>query len=108
MEIAFHSRSLRDICESEAMLTKRFGKRVGQKIKRRLADLRAATSIEDLPLGNPRQLPGKLQPTMALDLCDGFSLTFRSNHVRRGTPTGRGDWSEVSRIKIMTIGRDND
>ena len=108
MEIAFHSRPLRDICESEEMLTKRFGKRVGQHIKRRLADLRAATSVEDLLVGNPRQLSGKLHPTMALDLCDGFSLTFRPNHVRRGTATEKGDWSEVTRIKIMTMGRDND
>lgn len=108
MEIAFHSRQLRDICESEAMLTKRFGKRVGQQIKRRLADLRAATSVDDLVVGNPRQLPGKPQPTMVLDLCDSFSLSFRPNHVLRGTATGKRDWSEVTRIKIMTIGRESD
>jgi hypothetical protein len=104
MEIAFHSRSLRDTCESENMLVRQFGDRVGESIKRRLADLRAATSITDIVVGCPRELPTPVHPTICIDLPDGFRILLRSNHVKPPLhPDGRIDWSTVSRIKLMSI-----
>lgn len=108
MEIAFHSRALRDICESDDMLSERFGKKVSKQIKKRLADLRAATSIKDLVVGNPRELPNQLHPTITLDLCDGFRVLFRANHARRPASAGSFDWSVITRVKIMSIGSDHD
>ena len=55
MDIAFQSRSLRDTCESEDMLKAEFGEEVAAAVVRRFADLRAATTIGDLAVGNPRE-----------------------------------------------------
>ncbi len=109
MDIAFHSRSLRDICESEEMLNQHFGKQVGDSVKRRLADLRAAVSITDLVIGNLHELRNELRTTLCLDLSEGYSLLFAANYVK--APIGannRVNWSAVTRVKVMSIEKRDD
>ena len=109
MDIAFNSKSLRDICESEEILKKHFGNQVGESVKRRLADLRAAASIIDLAVGTPGELPTEIQPTTAVDLPDGYRLIVRPNHLK--TPLDsqrRTNWSAVTRIKVMSIEQPHD
>ncbi|MEQ1717209.1 MAG: hypothetical protein ABL907_14705 [Hyphomicrobium sp.] len=109
MDIVFHSKSLRDICESEEMLKKHFGNQVGESVKRRLADLRAAASITDLAVGNPRELATEIQPTMSVDLPDDYRLIFRPNHLKTPLDSDRRvNWSAVTRIKVMSIEQPHD
>jgi len=106
MEIAFHTRLLRDTCESEARLRQELGAEVGEMLKRRLADLRAAGSIRDVVLGNVKEVPGSRGEGMSIDLCDGYRIVVRANHTRNPQlANGEIDWSAVSRIKLMRIDR---
>jgi len=84
------------------------GDAVADKLKHRLADIRAARSVEDLPVGRPHiwRDDGK---HIAVELCDGQSLVFVANHTNNPiTKAGILDWPKVSRIKIVRIGSEND
>ena len=107
--LAFDSKSLRTICESEAHAKHELGPAVAEVLKHRLADLRAATSVEDLVVGRPRQLDGADDEHMVVDLCDGHRLVFCANQLNKPvTESGKLDWQMVSRIKILKIDSDHD
>lgn len=105
MEIAFRTRSLRDICENEGMLTQEFGPEIAATLKRRLADLRAAGSITDVILGNVREVPRTRGRAMRLDLCGGYHLAFEANHAKNplSADGSKIDWLAVSRIKVTAV-----
>ncbi len=72
MELAFETKSLREICESPIRAKRALGESVAEMLKRRLADLRAATCIGDLIAGRPQQIEavGKPQMTLARPIHD--------------------------------------
>ncbi len=108
MDIAFHSKSLRDACESEEMIKRRFGEEIGPAIMRRLADLRVAVFISDVPAGAPRVDDTGNYPTVHIELTGGYRMVLRVNHLKPlRTPDGEMMWKEVSRLKVMSIGRAN-
>jgi len=108
LELAFHSKPLRAICESETEATHEFGEAVADVLRHRLADLCAAKSPNDLPVGRPRALRSDATK-MCLDLCDGYIVTFCANHPNNPhLSSGLPDWEKVSRIKILDIAREND
>lgn len=108
MQLAFHSPWLRTICESERVSKDELGGAVAEVLKHRLADMAAATSVTDLVAGSPRVLDGTARDQMAVDLCEGYVITFVANHTKNPkTGTGDLDWKRVSRIKILRIERDN-
>lgn len=105
LEIAFAEKSDRQLCENEAIAERKIGSKVADKLKRRLADLRAATSIKDVVAGKPRELDGKYKHQIAVELCDGYFLVFCANHNTNPLlESGEIDWSRVSRIKILRVG----
>jgi hypothetical protein len=102
LELAFESRELRDICESEAEARRHLGDSVAEMLKHRLADLDAASSPKDLLVGQPRL--GADTETMVIDLCEGHRLVFTANHPNNPTtPDGKLDWTRVRRIRILRI-----
>lgn len=104
MELAFESRWLRTICETEAQAKSELGNSVAEVLKHRLADLRAATSVKDLLAGRPRVLDGSEGKHMVVDLADGYRLVFKSNHINRpNDPVDEINWAQVTRIKILRI-----
>lgn len=106
--LAFHSASLRTVCESERHAKDKFGEAVAEALKHRLADMSAATSVSDLVAGRPREVPGNPSGQMALGLCNNHYIVFTANHTKNPrTETGGLDWKRVSRIKILRIGRDH-
>jgi hypothetical protein len=108
LELAFHSKALRAICESEVQAIETLGEAIAATLRHRLADLSAAKSPNDLPVGRPRAL--RSDPTkMCVDLCDGYVVTFCANHSKNPkTPSDRRTWENVSRIRILEIARKND
>jgi len=103
--ISFADKSLRQLCENETIAKRKLGIKVAEKLKRRLADLRAASYVEDLVVGEPRELEGM----MTVNLCDDYRIIFCANH--HSTPrldTGAINWSMVNRIKILRIEGNHD
>lgn len=103
MELAFDTLRLRTVCENEAQAVEQFGEKVAEALKHRLADLRAAPSLVDIPAGHPRPLE-ETGEKFAVLLREGWRMVFRANHPkRRRQESGNIDWSNVSRIKICRI-----
>jgi hypothetical protein len=104
LELAFESETLRTICEIEAQAKRELGSAVAETLKHRLADLRAAKSVRDLPVGQPHALGDRDREEMIIELCDGFGLVFKSNHTQRPSIGGDDiDWTRVTRVKILRI-----
>ena len=104
LEIAFETKSLRTICESEAHAEDELGPSVAALLKRRLADLRAATSTEDLVAGRPRILDESSHQYKAVDVGAGYRMVFCANHPRNPVNESGGiGWPRGSRIKIVRI-----
>ena len=108
MELAFESRSLRTICESEARAKNELGLEVAEALKHRLADLQAATSIHDLVAGSPRT-SGIQGEQLIVDLCDNYHIVLEANHPNNpAAETGPLDWTMITRIKVLRIESDHD
>ena len=107
LDLAFASKSLRTICENEEEAVHELGGSVGEVLKHRLADLRAAITINDLLVGQPRILDGDTYNRhMIIDLCDSYQMIFSANHPNNPIgENGKIDWQKVSRIKILRIER---
>ena len=103
MELAFKTKKLREICEDAAVAGDRFDVQVVQQLRRRLSDLRAAESPDDLVAGRPRLVETK-RPRLVLDLSGGFELACEANHARPPQhKDGALDWSRVHRLKVVAI-----
>lgn len=107
MQLAFESKDLRSICEIEAEGRRALGPVAAAVLKRRLADLRAADSIQDLPVGSPRVVEGETEQHLVLDLIDGYVVRLAPNHPRVSPePCMRRDWTMVRRLKIISISKE--
>jgi hypothetical protein len=104
LELAFANKSLRRLCESEANAKRDLGIRIALKLKRRLADLRAATCVKDLIVGLPQELQSAHRRHIAVALGDGVQVVLCANHNTLPVlESGGVDWGRVSRIKILRI-----
>ena len=104
MELAFATKSLRSVCESAEEARRKLGSAVSEKLKRRLADLRAAVSAQDLIAGHPCELDGARQRRIALQLTNGYRLLLCPNHsVPPKLESGKLDWAKVSRVKLLRV-----
>ena len=106
MVLAFASLSLRALCEDAAQADAELGLAAAQALRRRVADLQAATSPSDLIVGKPRVVHDREHEFMILDLSDDFRVKFAPNHPKNPCTTDcQIDWAKVSRIKIFEIAR---
>ena len=104
MELAFESEEIRTICERKQVAVEELGSDVAAALQRRLADLQAASSPSDLPIGRPHLLGPTSRPIMALPLVNGHRLVFTSNHVNDPvTSDGSVDMQRVHRLKILSV-----
>lgn len=106
MEIAFQTKSLRDLCEKGDRIRRRWGDHLGEIIMARLADLRAASTVDEVVVGNPKAIIIDGAPAMRLDLDESSILVFCPNHLKVPMLSDASvDWFAVSRIKILKIGK---
>ncbi len=107
MDLAFDSLLLRSICENEEVAASELGPKVAEILKHRLADLLAATTINDIVVGNPRLITNEDgQQQMGFDLIDSYQIVLSANHKRNPLDKdGKIDWQKVSRVKIVQIER---
>ena len=107
LELAFSTKALRTLCESEVAATDKLGTERAEGLKRRLADLRAAHHAGEVVAGRPRQAADS-EDHLEVDVSAGSSLVLSSNHTT--TPrldSGAVDWSNVTRVKVLRIETDN-
>ncbi len=106
MNIEFHSTKLQKQCCSEKAMAAEWGVNMAKRLKRRLADLEAAGTLEDM-----RRLPGGCHPLkgnragqLAVHLVHPQRLVFRPDHDPPPLkPDGGLDWSGVTDILILGV-----
>lgn len=107
MEITFTSRKLQKVCNSEKEMRARFGKPLAERLKQRLAELKAAETLEDirrLPSARCHELSQNRKGQLAVDVVHPKRLIFEPDHnpVPR-KPDGGLDWPHVTRIRVIEI-----
>ena len=106
MRIEFSSDKLRKTCNRQDLLIRRYGMERAKRIRRRLDDLDAATSLEDfryLP-GRCHELTGHLKGLLSLDLDGPYRLYFRPGQdPPPRKPDGGLDWSQITVVVIQRV-----
>lgn len=104
LDIAFQTEELRQECINKNIAKKKFGATVADRLLNRLADLRAAESVDDLVVGLQSQISGEAGNTRVLELAEGYELVFVAHHLNAPLlADNRVDWTRVSRVKIVSI-----
>lgn len=106
MDIVFATAQFRKECNSYKLLVRRHGQRRANKIKKRLDDLRAANTLEDmvnLP-GRCHELTGNRSGELSLDLDHPHRLIFEpaNNPIPRKADGGL-DWTQVTAVRIKGV-----
>jgi hypothetical protein len=107
LELSFDQKLLRELCESDAKLKRSFGAEKAEKLKLRLADLRASPCILDLPPVSICKYDDT-DPQLIIMLSENLRIVLSMNHnvVPRLSSNGI-DWSKVTRLKILRIENEN-
>ena len=110
MDIIFKSRKLGKEFNEDSQLKKIHGVNRAKKIKKRMAELRAASSLRDLwpPKSGPSRCHeltgGKRAGQISVDLDHPYRLIFVPAHNPKPTLADGGlDWSKVTAIKILGV-----
>lgn len=105
MKITFDDGKLQKLCEQEVVAQRKLGTNCARKLKTRLADLAAVSSVVELVAGRPHPLKGDRTGEFAVDLEGGKRLVFKgANDPVPLTEDGSVDWSKVTAICIIFIG----
>lgn len=85
----------------------RFGKPLAERLQQRLAELKAAETLEDirrLPSARCHELSQNRQGQLAVDVVHPKRLIFKPDHNPvPWKPDGGLDWSRVTRIRVIEI-----
>lgn len=106
MEISFANDRLQKLCESEKELRKSYGVDGAKRVMRRMSDLRAASTLEEM-----RNLPGRIHELeaerkgqLAIELASGRRLVLEpTNGWPAGKEAGKHVWGSVDAVRIIEI-----
>lgn len=104
LALAFETKELRTLCEEAECAYNEYGERVMKALINRLADLRAASNILDLPFVEHRAANGSEPEHVRVHLEDGRYLVVVANHPRLISNQASGvSWAHVNRVKILRV-----
>lgn len=105
MEILFSNRKLGDVCASDRQMRATYGLVRARKVQQRLAQLRAAETLEDLRVlapGHCHQLTQDRRGHLALDLDSPYRLIFKPTEWLENSSGGL-DWQAVQSVVVTEI-----
>ncbi len=107
MDIIFRTSKLEKFCNSAVLRQRELGDKQAELLGRRLDDLRAADSLEDisrLPPARCHELKGDRAGQLSIDLDHPYRLLFVvANDPVPVRPEGGLDWAGVTAVKIVDI-----
>jgi hypothetical protein len=95
------------LAESPTLASRKLGTNVATALHAQLADLDAAESPEELPLGFYPSKTSAIE--FALPLVDDYFVVVQSNHSRdrEAKPGTKIMWGRVHRVKLMEVVKRN-
>lgn len=104
MKITYQDEDVEALCKQSKIATKRLGKESAIKLKRRMAELYAATVVAELVIGRPHPLARDRAGQFAVDLHRAKRLIFKPSGIPPLKADGTIDWSSVTDITIIEAG----
>ncbi len=107
MNVVFKGSKLRKLANERKKLIRKYGPETAKVIGRRLDQLRAADSLDDLPKigrGRCHELKGDRDGTLSLDLVHPLRLIFEPANAPIPIKDGGGlDWESVTSVRILEV-----
>ena len=107
MEIAFVSRKMQKVCNSEKEMRAKLGPRNAKVLQQRLAQLKAAENLADMgsvPAARCHELSQDRKGQLAVDLVHPKRLMFEPDHAPIPRKEDGGlDWQKVTRVLVIEI-----
>ena len=107
MQIHYKTNKLKRQCEEERLGIRAWGAQVAEKVRQRIAELRAAVcllQISRLPPPRCHELNANREGQLSVDVSQNQRLIFEPNHDPiPALPAGGLDWSSVTEIIIMEV-----
>jgi plasmid maintenance system killer protein len=107
MEIVFRSRKMQKLCNSETEMRRKLGDRAMKALQLRLAQIMAATTLEDLgkvPGARCHELIADRKGQLAIDLVHPRRLILEPDHNPLPKKLDGGlDWQKVTRVVVLEI-----
>lgn len=105
MEFEFANNRIHKLCEKDNYAIKELGIACARKLKARFSDIRAATKVTELIVGDPHPLTGNRKGQFSVAIGEGNCIMFiPTNHPTPLIGKDKVDWSQVTQIKIIDIG----
>jgi len=105
VEIHYKDSKIRALCTDEKKARRTLGHAGYRKLRARLADLEAASSLGDLPAGRPHPLRGDREGMLAIDLNGGNRIVLEpADDPLPLDREGYLDWKKVRSVRIVFIG----
>lgn len=107
MDLTYKNNKIRNLCENPSYnneLVKKYGIDVAQRLPRRITELKAFNSLNDVPVTPPfrrHKLLGNLKGLFAVNITDQYRLIFKqinSNIIIE-------DLREIKEIEIMEVSK---
>ncbi len=109
MIVDYLDETIRRLCLEEKKAKRALGTESAGKLKRRVADLRAARNVAELIAGRPHPYKGPEERRFSLDLAGGQRLLFMPTlDPPPRKPDGGIDWDAVSEVTIVFLGDNHD
>lgn len=106
MDITFRTTKLAKQCTGQRTRQKTFGQKQAEKLGRRLDDLRAAKTLDDLrnAPGRCHELTSDRAGQLSIELEQPYRLIFEpSNEPVPKKDDGGLDWSRITAVRILEI-----
>jgi hypothetical protein len=108
IQLAFQNENLRKVCESTVSAKRKYGGLAGPSLHARLADLKAADSPADLVDLGFAEFDQTSNDRLVIFLDERYRVYAVANHKPLPGLPGKLDWTQVTRIKILSIERANE
>jgi proteic killer suppression protein len=106
VDVLFGTTRLRKVCESDKESRRAHGQDCAKRLMARLADLRAAPSLQELRHlpGRCHELDGNRKGQLAIELSDGKRLVLEPADAAAATGADGGlEWALVDAVRVLEI-----
>lgn len=110
IDIVFHSRTMRSLCNSRDKLESMYGPQKARRILQRLAELRAARNLSHFfdQFNTSRWQPLQSSQFFIFTLSQSGIVIEASNPIEVNGEEKMNSWSSITKIRVIDLDRNHD